>query len=242
MTTGIFGGTFNPIHNGHVELARTLLQSAGLDEVWFVVSPQNPWKQNQTLLDDDLRLEMVGAALEGETKMTASDYELHLPRPSYMWHTLQALAKDYPEREFVLLIGGDNWDGFDRWYCYEEILNNHRIVVYPRAGEAATDHTTESRMQSPENKALANDLQRMPFCNATDAVLQRNGCRFTTQRMPFCNATEYGTQNKGVTIVDTPLLDISSTDIRRRIKEGLPWEHLVPPAVAETIKAKRLYR
>lgn len=98
ITTGIFGGSFNPIHNGHVELARQLLASAGLDEIWFVVSPQNPFKRAADLLDDDLRLKMVELALEREPRMHASDYEFRMPRPSYMWHTLQSMSRDYPDR------------------------------------------------------------------------------------------------------------------------------------------------
>lgn len=131
---GIFGGSFNPVHNGHIELARRLLTLAGLDEVWFVVSPQNPFKRNEKLLDDALRLEMVRLALADEPRMAASDCEFRLPRPSYMWHTLQSLVKDYPGREFVLLIGADNWARFDQWYAAREIIANYRIVVYPREG------------------------------------------------------------------------------------------------------------
>lgn len=147
---GIFGGSFNPVHNGHIELARRLLTLAGLDEVWFVVSPQNPFKRNEKLLDDALRLEMVRLALADEPRMAASDCEFRLPRPSYMWHTLQSLVKDYPEREFVLLIGADNWARFDQWYAAREIIANHRIVVYPR------EDTPLSASSFPENVTLAD--------------------------------------------------------------------------------------
>ena len=134
LTTGIFGGSFNPVHNSHVELARRLLALAGLDEVWFVVSPQNPFKRNDRLLDDRLRLEMVRLALKDEPRMAASDYEFGMPRPSYMWHTLQAMSRDYPDRRFVLLIGADNWARFGEWYAADKILAAHRVVVYPREG------------------------------------------------------------------------------------------------------------
>lgn len=134
LTTGIFGGSFNPVHNGHVELARRLLAIAGLDEVWFVVSPQNPFKRNDRLLDDRLRLEMVRLALKDEPRMAASDYEFGMPRPSYMWHTLQAMSRDYPDRRFVLLIGADNWACFGEWYAADKILAAHSVVVYPREG------------------------------------------------------------------------------------------------------------
>ena len=134
ITTGIFGGSFNPIHNGHISLARHILKAGGLDEIWFVVSPQNPLKSADTLADDDYRLSLVRKALEGEPSLVASDYEFHMPRPSYMYDTLMAMLRDYPDRDFVLLIGGDNWTMFNRWYRWEDILHNFRIIIYPRQG------------------------------------------------------------------------------------------------------------
>ena len=133
-TIGIFGGSFNPIHNGHIELARRLLALARLDEVWFVVSPQNPFKRGERLLDDDLRLRMVELALADEPRMKASDCEFRLPRPSYMWLTLQSLSQAHPDCEFVLLIGADNWARFTEWRAWRDILAAYRIVVYPREG------------------------------------------------------------------------------------------------------------
>ena len=134
IPTGIFGGSFNPIHNGHISLARQILKAGGLDEIWFVVSPQNPLKSADTLADDDYRLSLVRKALEGEPSLVASDYEFHMPRPSYMYDTLMAMRRDYPDRDFVLLIGGDNWTMFNRWYRWEDILHNFRIIIYPRHG------------------------------------------------------------------------------------------------------------
>jgi nicotinate-nucleotide adenylyltransferase len=180
IKTGIFGGSFNPIHNGHVSLARQLKEKAGLDEVWLMVSPQNPLKQDSDLLDDEKRMQMVRLALEGEESLIASDYELHLPKPSYTWNTLQALSKDYPEREFVLMIGGDNWALFDRWYHAEDIKQNYQIVVYPRKG-------AEGGIEGLE------------------------------------------------------LIDISSTEIRQRIKEGKGIRRMVPKAVADYIRKEGLY-
>lgn len=180
IKTGIFGGSFNPIHNGHVSLARQLKEKAGLDEVWLMVSPQNPLKQDSDLLDDEKRMQMVRLALEGEESLIASDYELHLPKPSYTWNTLQALSKDYPEREFVLMIGGDNWALFDRWYHAEDIKQNYQIVVYPRKG-------AEGGIEGLE------------------------------------------------------LIDISSTEIRQRIKEGKGIGRMVPKAVADYIRKEGLY-
>jgi nicotinate-nucleotide adenylyltransferase len=134
-TIGIFGGSFNPIHSGHIALARQLRQAAGLDEVWLMVSPQNPLKQGSNdLLDDRLRYALARVALHGEEGIVASDYELHLPRPSYTWNTLQHLKEDYPECTFVLLIGEDNWQRFPQWYRAEDILREYRVMVYPREG------------------------------------------------------------------------------------------------------------
>jgi len=134
LRTGLFGGSFNPIHNGHIRLARHLLVAAKLDEVWFMVSPQNPFKQHSNLLDDEKRLELVRLALADEPHMKACDYEFLLPRPSYTWNTLQHLKHDYPEREFTLLMGGDNWANFSGWSHAEDIVKNYKIVVYPRTG------------------------------------------------------------------------------------------------------------
>lgn len=132
IKTGIYGGSFNPIHNGHIALAKAFLRQAALDEVWFVVSPQNPFKVNDHLLDDRWRLRLTKAALQGETRLMASDYEFHLPNPSYMWHTLQSMSREYPDREFTLLIGGDNWTTFHRWYHADDILSHYSLAVYPR--------------------------------------------------------------------------------------------------------------
>jgi len=147
IKTGIFGGSFNPIHNGHISLTMQLKKLAGLDEVWLMVSPQNPLKQQADLLCDAQRLEMARIATEGVEGITVSDYEMALPRPSYTWNTLQHLRNDYPDRELVLLIGGDNWAHFDRWYRHEDIAREYRIVVYPRAGADSTEATPASGLE-----------------------------------------------------------------------------------------------
>ena len=132
MKTGIFGGSFNPIHNGHIALAKAALEQCGLDEVWLMVSPQNPLKQETDLLADNLRYEMVQQALQGVDGIVASDYEFHLPKPSYTWNTLQHLSKDYPNRQFTLIIGGDNWAHFEHWRRWKDILRHYNVAVYPR--------------------------------------------------------------------------------------------------------------
>lgn len=141
IRTGIYGGSFNPIHNGHIAIARAMLDCDAVDEVWLMVSPQNPLKQSADLLDERLRLDMTRRATADIPCVTACDYEFHMPRPSYMWHTLQSLSRDYPDREFTLLIGADNWQVFDRWYHADDIIAHYPIRIYPRRGydiEAST--------------------------------------------------------------------------------------------------------
>lgn len=140
IKTGIYGGSFDPLHNGHISLARQALQKIGLDEVWLIVSPHNPLKKQENLTDDHLRLEMARLALADEPQLVVSDYEFHLPRPSYMWNTLEQIQQDEPERELYLLIGEDNWENFDQWYRHEDILKKYHIVVYPRETNTNKPH------------------------------------------------------------------------------------------------------
>ena len=148
---GIFGGSFNPIHTGHIALAQAVQKQCGLDEVWLMVSPQNPLKRNDAdLLDDELRLEIAQRALEGVEGVKACDYEFHLPKPSYTWNTLQHLSTDYPDYTFILLIGGDNWARFGRWRHWKEILWHHDVIVYPRDQYPGTIDVPLLRVSSTE--------------------------------------------------------------------------------------------
>ena len=122
MDIGIFSGSFNPIHVGHLALANYLCEFGGLDELWFLVTPRNPFKVGQDLLPDALRLELVQLAVEGYPKFRASDFEFHLSQPSYTIHTFDRLKEVYPQHTFHLIIGSDNWHSFTRWYQSERLL------------------------------------------------------------------------------------------------------------------------
>lgn len=184
IKTGIYGGSFNPIHNGHIALARHLLQEAELDEIWFVVSPQNPFKVQQQLLADDKRLLLVRKALAPYPQLVASDFEFSLPRPSYMWHTLQGMSAQWPDRELHLIIGADNWLCFDRWYHADDIRRTYPIIIYPRQGY-----------------------------NITPADLPQ-----------------------GVRLVNTPLYNVSSTEIRADIAAGRDVSGKVPSTILSEVE------
>ena len=179
IRTALFGGTFNPLHNGHLAIAKSVLEQGLADEVWLLVTPCNPWKKDQELPDDRLRYDMVAAAVKDMEHVFASDYEFNLPKPSYTANTLRHISADYPDREFILTIGADNWVKFHNWREADFILSNYRIIVYPRQGY---------------------DINNTP---------------------------------EGVNLLDCPLMNISSTQIRQMIKNGEPIDELVPPSVVE---------
>lgn len=132
---GIYGGSFNPIHTGHISLARHILSAARLDGVWLVVSPQNPLKAGKgNLIDDEVRLRIARKAIEGIPSISVSDCEFHMPRPSYMWNTLRHLSETNPDISFSLIIGADNWLDFNRWYRSRDIIATYNIIIFPREG------------------------------------------------------------------------------------------------------------
>ena len=130
----LYFGSFNPIHNGHIGLGEYLLEHADVDELWYVVSPQNPLKKRADLWDDELRYRLAFEATKGNERMGVCDVEFDLPKPSYTVNTLRMLSEKYPDCQFSLLIGEDNYQIFDKWYCYEEIVRDYTIYVYPREG------------------------------------------------------------------------------------------------------------
>lgn len=129
---GLFFGSFNPIHIGHLALANYMVEFETIEEVWFVVSPQNPFKQKNDLLDTKLRIKMVELATTGQPAYRAEDIELSLPIPSYSIDSLKALEEKYPDCQFTLIMGADNILRFHHWKCYEEIAAKYPVLVYPR--------------------------------------------------------------------------------------------------------------
>ncbi|WP_283685505.1 nicotinate (nicotinamide) nucleotide adenylyltransferase [Dysgonomonas sp. Marseille-Q5470] len=134
MKIGIFSGSFNPIHVGHLILANYIVEYTDIEEVWLLVSPLNPLKSEDDLSDKYVRLEMTKLALEGYPKIKASDFEFDLPKPSYTINTLDALKVKYPEHDFTLVIGADNWAIFESWHETDKILENYKLKIYPRLG------------------------------------------------------------------------------------------------------------
>ena len=187
IRTALFGGTFNPLHNGHLTIVKSVLEQGLPDEVWILITPCNPWKKDQALLDDRLRYDMVAQAVKDLDGVRASDFEFKLDKPSYTANTLRRISAEYPDREFVITIGADNWVKFHNWKEADFILNNYPIIVYPRQGY-------------PIETLSAN-----------------------------------------VTLLDCPLMDISSTRIRQMVHDGTPINEFVPTSVARTIKEKGLY-
>jgi len=134
IRTALFGGTFNPLHNGHLAIVGSVLEQGLADEVWMLITPCNPWKKDQILLDDRIRFDMVDEAVKDMEHVSASDYEFNLSKPSYTAETLRHISADYPDREFILTIGADNWVKFHNWRESGFILDNYPIIVYPRKG------------------------------------------------------------------------------------------------------------
>ncbi len=189
MKTGLYFGSFNPIHNGHLAIANYMREFTDLDEVWFVISPQNPFKSKQNMLPDYQRLELVELAIDDTPGFRASNIEFQLPKPSYTVDTLAYLYDKYPDKEFVLIMGSDNLVNFHKWKNFNEILRYHQIYVYPRP-------------------------------NTPDTPLM---------------------ENPKIKITEAPLMEISSSFIRKAIKEKKDVRFFLPPKVWNYIKEMHFY-
>ncbi|MGE0590085.1 MAG: nicotinate (nicotinamide) nucleotide adenylyltransferase [Cyclobacteriaceae bacterium] len=151
-TIGLFFGSFNPIHVGHLIIANSMLENGPLDKVWFVVTPQNPLKPSKGLLHEFDRFDMVKAAIADNYKFEVSDVEFHLPKPSYTTYTLAHLSEKNPDKNFVLIIGEDNLANFSRWKNHEHILDTYQLFVYPRPRVTNSDlkrHASVKMVDAP---------------------------------------------------------------------------------------------
>jgi len=187
---GIFGGSFNPVHVGHALIASYIVENSELDTLWFMVSPQNPLKENTALESDYHRLRMTELVTRRLDNVITSAFEFGLPKPSYTVDTLTALKAKFPDDEFYLVIGADNWCVFDRWKAGEEIIKNYHILIYPRRGY---------EIEIPEH------------------------------------------YRDRVAVVDAPLIEISSTQVRERLEHLKSVAFYVPEAVEEYIVKNKLY-
>jgi nicotinate-nucleotide adenylyltransferase len=158
MKIGLFFGTFNPIHVGHLIIANHLAQHPDIDQVWLVVTPHNPHKEKSTLLADYLRLDMVRDAIYDSPQLKACDIEFHLAKPNYTISTLTHLQEKYPNDEFSLLLGADNLRSFQKWYNWEQILTHHKLYVYPRIAEAETELNLSNELSQHPNIELVKDV------------------------------------------------------------------------------------
>lgn len=168
MNIGLYFGSFNPIHVGHLIIANHLVEHSNLDEVWFVVTPHNPHKKKNSLLADNHRLALVDIAIEEYPKLKSSNIEFGLPQPSYTVNTLTHIKEKYPEHEFSLIMGEDNLKSFHKWKNYEVILENFSIYVYPRVANGAT------QLELLEHKKI--QFVKAPIVELTSTSI-RNGIK-----------------------------------------------------------------
>jgi nicotinate-nucleotide adenylyltransferase len=190
LKIGLFFGSYNPIHTGHLIIANYMANHTTLDKVWLVVSPHNPLKEKKDLIHIYDRLEMAKLAIEDTENMMVSDVELKLPQPSYTIDTLTLLRELYPQHEFVLIMGSDNLKSFKKWKNYELILRDYHIYIYPRPGY------------------IAEEFQNHPT----------------------------------ITTTKTPLMELSSTFIRKAISEEKDVKFFLPDKVIDFIESKSLYK
>ena len=190
MDVGLYFGSFNPIHNGHLIIANYIVQNTSLEQVWFIISPQNPLKKSATLLNEYHRLYLVQVSIEDEPALKVSDIEFRLPKPSYTIDTLTYLAEKFPTHLFSVIMGSDSFQNLPEWKNYKQLLSNYPIYVYERPGF------------KPDNIY----------------------------------------KNAEIIFLKAPLLEISSTYIRKIIRDGKSIRYLVPEKVRLEIEQNGYYR
>lgn len=173
MKTGLFFGSFNPVHNGHMVIANYFAEFSDLDQVWFVVSPHNPLKPAGSLLNDFQRLQLVELAIGDYRKMKVSKIEFGLPKPSYTINTLTHLQEKYPQHEFILIMGSDNLHTFHKWKNYEQILEYYSIYIYPRPGFDGGDFKNHHKV-----KFIEAPLMEISSTFIRNAIKSKKDVRF----------------------------------------------------------------
>lgn len=189
MKIGLYFGSFNPVHNGHLIIAKHVINNTDLKQVWMVISPQNPLKKSNSLLNKYDRLNMVQSALEGETKIKASTIEFNLPTPSFTIDTLAYLKEKHKQHQFSIIMGSDSFTNIKKWKNYEMIIKNYEIYIYQRTG--------------------------YPIQNTEETIVNK---------------------------LEAPLIEISSSAIRKIIKDGKSIRYLVPDVVDQQIKENKYYK
>lgn len=189
MKIGLYFGSFNPIHTGHLIIASYVLNNTDLKHIWMVVSPQNPFKKTSTLLNEYARLHLIQTAIEGTNNIKASKVEFGLPKPSYTIDTLIYLNEKYPQHEFSIILGSDSFCNLSKWKNFQVIIKNYALYIYKRVGFCI------------ENNITAN-----------------------------------------IQVLNSPLIEISSTHIRNLIKKGKSIRYLLPDSVKEEIEKNNYYR
>ena len=240
MRIGIFGGTYNPIHLGHTALASYICNLGLVDEVWLMVSPQNPFKQDHQLLDEAVRLRLATLAVQDFPRLRASDFEFHLPRPSYTYVTLQELTRTCPDDTFSLIIGADNWEKFPGWRNADDILARYPLIVYPR--ETVNDERLA--VSDGHMRETVND-ERLAVSNgaATNAPPSLTGfCPPITGEPKGVQRPLRVGGGSPIFLSSAPLYPISSTAIRDAIAAGEDVSPWLDPAVYDLIRHLGLYR